>query len=653
MKLTAKLAYSQIKVNRRRTLWTLVGITLSTAMITAVFGFAASGNVMLGELMGDNDYYTDLYKATLAGISAVFIAIIVAASVIVVSNAFRVSADQRFSQFGILKSVGATKKQVAASILYEGAFLCAIGIPVGIALGLLVNLIGMQIANYFLIELNRLSAEPLVLRFVLAWPAILLSVVVAFATVLLSAWLPARKAAKTPAIVAIRGVGEVKIKAGQVRSSWLVGKLFGFEGTLASKSLKRSRRNFRATVVSLTVSIVLFIVVGYFGQQMNKMTSAFFPGVDMNVVGEYYSIRQMIYGDNNEILEQRFATIDSETANQVTERLRRYPDATVFGVGVENILYTANIPVDMITPKMLETLGEEPSSASGYIELTVSLIVTDAENYAMLCKRAGVPFGSAILVNQYTEYLERGRAIYAPLQFSKRTIQMIRSDDGSFSELPLQGELAIGNIPDEVVIFSNGVVNIIIPKMDVTSYRWIAKAADADGFTTYMQEVLGELELDEELGRISVMNIEEGVRATRGVGNLVMVFIYGFVGMLTLIGLTNVISTISTNVRSRSREFAVLQSVGLTDGGLKRMLNLESILCSCQSLIVGVPLGVVGSYLVYTSLEMPVELPYTPPWIPIAQCVFGVFAITWIVMRYSASRLRGGSIIEGIRKESV
>ena len=123
MKLTAKLAYSQLITNKGRTIWTLLGIVLSTAMITAVFGFAASGDLMLRNEIGDNDYYASFYTTTLISMSVIFVSIIVAASVIVVSNAFRVSAGERMAQFGILKSIGATKKQIAESVVYEGFFL--------------------------------------------------------------------------------------------------------------------------------------------------------------------------------------------------------------------------------------------------------------------------------------------------------------------------------------------------------------------------------------------------------------------------------------------------------------------------------------------------------------------------------------------------
>lgn len=150
---------------------------------------------------------------------------------------------------------------------------------------------------------------------------------------------------------------------------------------------------------------------------------------------------------------------------------------------------------------------------------------------------------------------------------------------------------------------------------------------------------------------IEVKNNEEVPFAMRDITRLIMVFIYGFITMLTLIGLTNVISTISTNVRSRGREFAALRSVGMTPAGLRRMLNLESILCSAKSLIIGVPLGILGSYLLYRAFSSPVELDYAIPWLPIVQCTLGVIAITWFTMRYSMSQLRHDNIVETIRSE--
>jgi putative ABC transport system permease protein len=89
----------------------------------------------------------------------------------------------------------------------------------------------------------------------------------------------------------------------------------------------------------------------------------------------------------------------------------------------------------------------------------------------------------------------------------------------------------------------------------------------------------------------------------------------------------------------------------MTKAGVKKMLNLESILCSVRSLVFGLPLGLIGAYGLYRGMGLSVELPFSFPLLSIAECVLGVFAVTWVTMRYSASKLKGESIVETIRGE--
>lgn len=206
MKITAKLAYSQLKLNRSRTTWTLIAIMLSTALTTAVCSFVASGNAMLVDFLGE-DYglYGKSYIGLLLIPAIIFGLIIIAMSVTVVSNVFRISAQERVTQFGILKCTGATKKQIVDTVMYESILLCVVGVPAGIILGILLAFGGVGIANHFLDELNALAHIMIrevnfSLEFVLSWQAMLVSAVLCFLTVLFSAWLPARKAAKVPAI---------------------------------------------------------------------------------------------------------------------------------------------------------------------------------------------------------------------------------------------------------------------------------------------------------------------------------------------------------------------------------------------------------------------------------------------------------------------
>ncbi|MCL2577466.1 MAG: ABC transporter permease [Defluviitaleaceae bacterium] len=651
MKLTAKLAYSQLKTNKRRTIWTLLGIILSTAMITAVIGFAASSELAVTEMLGDM-YIRDEYYKTIYGMGGVLSFIIVAVSVIVVSNAFRVSAGERLTQFGILKSVGATKKQIAQTVVYEGVLLTAIGIPIGIVVGLLVQFIGVNIANHMLVSLNVFQGDDSVLIFkvLFTWQAIFISVGVSFVTVLLSAWLPARKAAKIAAVDAIRGVSEIKIKANQVRSSRLVRKLFGFEGELALKSLKRSRRNFRATVVSLTISMVLYIAASSFGTQLFQMTNLVFALVEADVVASFHSSRQVTYDDDGEISEMIHIAISTEDAESITEKMREFHDASVFGVG-GNDCYN----VSRETLQFTQFFNEYMSKNEWLVEnFPVTILTVDAEKYAELARRAGVPLGSNILINHVRTQSDGNWVGFAPLEFSGQTLQMQNYYDDEIVNLPLHGELRGLDVPNEIILTSRSYVVVLVPEADIHFYFWAVQSGDPHNFAEYARSFFHDM-----LPPNDVIGFHAGIsdqaaqdNAMRSLFNTIMIALYGFIGMLTLIALTNVVSTISTNVRSRSREFAILQSVGMTHSGLRNMLNLESILCSVKSLIYGIPLGVVASHLMYQFIMESVWFPYKLPWLAIIQCVAAVFAITWLTMRFSVSRLRDKNIVESIRSEA-
>jgi putative ABC transport system permease protein len=313
------------------------------------------------------------------------------------------------------------------------------------------------------------------------------------------------------------------------------------------------------------------------------------------------------------------------------------------------------VPAEMLTERMKQALLANDNKPVGAEQtFSVTLMALDAENYELVCTLAEVPVGSNILVNYTRTYMaEGGWAVFTPYKFDGQTIKLTNNYNREELDLTLHGELNSQHLPGEVYYLANGMVSIIVPQLDALTYTWFANAASTEGFVGYADEVLSKaIPPGDGPGKINVMDVEAAVDAQYNTMRLVMVFVYGFITMLTLIGLTNVISTISSNVRSRAREFAILKSVGMTQSGLNNMLNLESILCSVKSLLIGVPLGVASSFLVYRSMISPVEYSYAIPWLPIAQCTLGVFVITWCVTRYSASRLRRNNIVETIRRDS-
>lgn len=209
----------------------------------------------------------------LSGLMGILIAIIMFGSVALIGNSFSISVNERKRQYGLLSSIGATRKQLRRNVLYEASVLSAIGIPIGI----LAGIGGMSVTFYFVSDLmsNTLNqgvdefGEVVRIHMSAAGWAVLLAAFIGFFTVLISAYLPARKALRTSAIEVIRQSQDIKIRAGKVKTWKITGKLFGLEGTLASKNFKRNRKKYRATVFSLFVSVVLFISASSFCDYMS------------------------------------------------------------------------------------------------------------------------------------------------------------------------------------------------------------------------------------------------------------------------------------------------------------------------------------------------------------------------------------------------
>lgn len=639
MKLTAQLALNQIKINRNRSIMTLLGIVLSTAMLTAVCGYIESARVTIYNALGYQN--KNSYNIALVWMGVILGAIIITASIIVVSNAFRVSAAERTRQFGILKSVGATKKQIASTVLYEGILMSIIGIPAGIAAGLLIELIGTSVITNLLNslvkgEILNVDSEAFLNAPFAATPIMfVISIVASFGTVLLSAWLPARKAAKIPAIDAIRSTGEVKLQRRNVGTSKIIQAFFGFEGVLAAKSLKRSRRNFRATTISLTISIIMLIAAGSFGSLIKNASKLVFSNIDATVEALWVSDMNMNMTSESSVSGVDYILLDSKVADTVTEIFKSCNNAEIYGVGGIG-RYNAKLPD-----------GTETSGA---------LITVDPLHYEKLCKAAGVSVGSNLLINLRRETVGGKKKEYVPYNFKEfKGKQLTFSLAGCKPiELTVDGELTGQDVPYEISNTFEAKLAVIVPECETVNYTWFAKVDDTSGFISFAKQVMKDM-LPQPRDGIGVSthcnSIVDVTKQMNYLVNTIMFFVYGFVGMLMLIAVTNVISTISTNIHSRAREFAVLESIGMTKAGLKKMLNLESFLCSIRSLILGLPLGLIGAYGLYRSMGLSVELPFAFPWITVAECILVVFAITWITMRYSASRLKRESLVDIIKAE--
>ncbi len=624
----AALALSQLRQNRKRTVVTIVGIVLSVAMITAVFGFAASGIEAMRGLVGDQDVVS--YKSVFVWMGVIFGSIIMIASVVVISNAFRISASERLRQFGILKSTGATRQQILKIVLYEGIYLSLIAIPAGVAVGLLVEWLGTSIGDTLLAPMNKMLNNGATMRmhFVLSWESLLIALFLSFFTIMLSAYFPARKAAKVPAIEAIRLTNEIKNNRGKPRAHRLARLLFGFEGTLAAKSIRRSKKSYRAMVAALTISIVLFLVCGGLDSQMTMtMNQAY-----MNIDATSYV----------------FLTSEGQTplaqTDDLTETLAAYPDTAVYGLRVDS-LYSLALDEPSISSALRAAYADGNDTAA----LPVALVTPDADHYAELCRLAGVPVRSTILLNSARLTTGGKTTELQALAFSGQTLTL--QSDAQTLTLSLDAQLTGAQVPQEIAFLSVYPIAIVVADAAAQQAVWFANTPDSEGFTLYAESVLDSFVEADGARRYTygAQDITAITDMTRSLTKLITIFLYGFVGMLSLIGLTSVISAISANVQLRAREFAVLKSVGMTERSVRRMLALESVMSALKALLYGLPLGSLAMYLTYMALTQRDGFQFYYPLPLLFEAIAGVFVIALIVTQYAAGKLRGRNIMDAIR----
>ena len=196
----------------------------------------------------------DSFLTAFYSLAAIIIALIVFGSVSLIYNAFSISVSERTRQFGLLSSVGATRKQLRRMVLFEALAVSIVGIPLGIlvgigGIGITLLLIGDKFFSIVRVDIP--------MRLCVSWQAVVIAAVIALVTVLISAWIPSKRATGVSAVEAIRQSMDIKVSGRPVRTSKLAYKLFGLPGVLAGKHYKRNRKKYRTTVVSLFMSIVL------------------------------------------------------------------------------------------------------------------------------------------------------------------------------------------------------------------------------------------------------------------------------------------------------------------------------------------------------------------------------------------------------------
>lgn len=208
----------------------------------------------------------------------VAILIVMVAAVNPISNAFTVSVAERTKQFGLLSSIGQTKKQIRQSVLFEAVVICGVAIPIGLLIGygtmaVVFMFWGSEGVDIFKSIVHDVEGNT-VLRTTVSWPIVMIAIAVCIVTVLISAWIPARRASRLTPMEAIRQSEDIRSISKLARVGKLSQHRLGLPAVLARKYYHISRRTYRATTVALSVGLILFISTNYLTACYNMMADA-------------------------------------------------------------------------------------------------------------------------------------------------------------------------------------------------------------------------------------------------------------------------------------------------------------------------------------------------------------------------------------------
>ena len=584
------------------------------------FDFTINDELLRWQVFAFSDSTISMFVA----IAGVVVAIIIVVSVFCIRNSFAISTTEKIKMYGMLASVGATKKQIKKSVVLEGLMLGLIGIPIGILCGYAAVFVLVKIINLLLGDFlfNRING----IVFKMSIIPVIASIILGYITIYLSSISSAKKASRVSPIESLRNSKDVKITSKKLKTPKLINNIFKTGGVIAYKNLKRSKKKYRTTVVSLTISIFVFIAMFSFISESFVMSDRYYTDYKYNV-----SVKG----------------IKDYTDSQIEDLTK-----------LDNIDESYIVYTNMYTGKIQDKNKINYYNDTGLDEsdIAVDIRVVDSNSFKEYVQDLGLNYNNVkdkgILIDElrYWSQEKEKEIITKRYSYKKGDTMNIKYslEDG---DVELSVELAEVTTKRAIGLenhYYNG--GYLILNKDYyeaqarVPYILMFKSSNPEKLT----EDIGLLDY-----RLSISNLEKTAQAERAMLLVISIFLYGFIGVITLIGVTNIFNTITSNMELRQKEFAMLKSIGMTKKEFNRMINLETLFYSSKSLFYGIILGIGGSYLIHWAFSKNTESAFALPLTAIIISIIFVFIIVYIIMKYSINKINKQNTIETIRSENI
>ncbi len=646
------------------------------------------------------DYKTDYNDNYLTFIGAsyyqseriAYIAVLVGVLILVglfcslmIYNSFAISVRERTKQFGLLKSIGATKKQIKQCVIYEGFILSVISIPAGLIIGILVTMGVLKYGNS-LINLAIKSSSVIDFSIHISLLVIALIVLFSIAVIWFSAIIPAKKAMRISPIDSIRQTKYYSTKRKKTKHK----RYNNFEKMLISKNLKRSRKKYISAILSVTLSIILFVGT-------NSIVSYLLSNIETFMQTDEYDLTYYITDEFTQTEELYHALLDADTITDGNYCFM--PSFSYAKISTSDIDDNYDEVQDLFMPDYKnEVTGYDCRvvecdlkfmNDDSFMEYAESLNLDTSKYSDFENPLAIVNDKSIIYVNDkhqaYTFNTTKSSSFSAQI-ITAKDIEGYYVNGSSFSYTGVGGfdynkkdnkyEYDVRDVDNLFLSYEQsayefttnvGYVNHnlsggltfyyplsampAVLKNDVTLTTTVLqfKADDAVAANNSFVEILSQFGLPEyDLWNNAAENISE-----RSAAALAKLFVNMFVILLSLIAAANIFNTVSTDFILRRREFAMLKSMGCSNKSLSKIVITECLIYSLTGLVIGLPISVSASYIVGKFAGLTIASTFALPWKYILISIAGVFIIMTIAIVYSLNKLKKDNTIDTIKNENI
>lgn len=611
-----------------------------------VSGETKSGNSELLYLTGNGG--DSAITKSLTSMSIFVVAIIVVCTITVIYNSFNISVIERIRYFGVLKAIGATPKQIKRIIFREGLIIGLIAFPLGCILGFF----GLKFGIDLFIGDNLLFINGFKINF---YPEILLITgAIVAVTIYLSIMQPARKAKKVSAVEAMRNNKQISVGKIKRRKGRLAKKVFGIEGNLAYKNIRRTPARFIITVIALTISLIMFNVFYGFLDYVKQMATDLYGTIPFD--------SELFKNGNDDFTDEEMKNIQSKN---YTDTIYKFNEKYLrVLIGDENLNHDYGESKDGLSYNGVFALkvsnysggDKELSLTSKYVKegdinnkngviLIDGKKITDKDGNKEVVRGTTYKVGDTIRIAK--PIINENNKVYMDDETCKKAI-----DNNDYIEVPIvaivdKDPLTGQYLPDGIELFMNTeCYEKYIGKFNpnILMFNFNGNTEKEDEALQYFDSIVSEkgYVYNDMHNQLNMMN---------ELFNQVEFFVYCFIIVITIISIVNILNTISTNILIRKKEFSTLKAIGMTEKQLRKSVLLEGTLYGIISgLIGGIVSAILLVVLVKSSSAMAV-VEYNFDFVAFLASIAAAILITYIATLVPLKKLSKLSIVEGISED--